>query len=69
MVATNRLSPKIVATLAGLSLIIVPIFTTSLYEYARTGMDDSELEVPSSEQTLAPENGHDIELKTEKISA
>ena len=69
VVATNRLSPKIVATLAGLSLIIVPIFTTSLYEYARTGMDVSELEVPSTEQTLAPENGHDLELKTEEFSA
>ena len=58
VVATNRLSPKIVATLAGLSLIIVPIFTTSLYEYARTGMDASELDLPSSKQAFNPDDAH-----------
>ena len=69
VVATNRLSPRIVATLAGLSLVIVPIFTTSLYEYARTGMDVSELEVPSTEQTFAPLEKQTLATPVESQSA
>jgi NADH-quinone oxidoreductase subunit N len=69
VIPTNRLSPKMVATLAGLSLIIVPIFTTSLYEYARTGMDMSELEVPASKQTFAPNEETPLHAMAEKKSA
>ncbi len=71
VVTTNRLSPRIVATLAGLSLVVVPIFTTSLYDYARTGMDISELEAPSSERTLAPseDGGDELKVTQDETSA
>ena len=50
-----RMAPRMVALICGVGLLIVPIFTSPLYQFARTSMRYGELEEPSEEtSSLAP---------------
>ncbi|MAJ46113.1 MAG: hypothetical protein CBC35_02285 [Planctomycetes bacterium TMED75] len=50
-----RMAPRMVGIICGVGLLIVPIFTSPLYQFARTSMRYGELEEPSKEtSSLAP---------------
>ena len=55
LTARPSISPRVVAALAALALLIVPIFSRSLYNFARTSMRYGELAMPSEETTTGVE--------------
>jgi NADH:ubiquinone oxidoreductase subunit 2 (subunit N) len=53
-------SPRVVACIAGLALLIVPIFSRNIYSFARSSMRYGELEMP------VEDTADKIDLDTEK---
>ncbi|MEC8734847.1 MAG: NADH-quinone oxidoreductase subunit N [Planctomycetota bacterium] len=49
-----RMAPRLVAVICGVGLLVVPVFTTPLYEFARTSMRYGELEEPAARSVASP---------------